>query len=188
VDLKPPDDVPIALAARWEWYFAKLIAFKARFGHWRVPKRGRKDLRLANWVAFQRKLQKMGKLEPERFERLHKIGFQWEPRVDQAHLWSARLAQLVAFKARFGHCDVPALWAEDPAFAHWVHNQRIYRRSRALIPERCAQLDQLGFRWQIRTAGRIRWSPRAIPGRALPKELAALDQIWEKRLAELRQR
>jgi hypothetical protein len=54
---------------------------------------------------------------------------------------------LVAFKKRFGHCNVPMKWREDRGFAHWVSNQRIFKHRGSLVAERIEQLNKIGIRW-----------------------------------------
>lgn len=59
----------------WSQRFEELKAFKASFGHCRVPQRWRENKSLANWVAQQRR--KRNNLSSERANKLDRLGFQW---------------------------------------------------------------------------------------------------------------
>lgn len=179
-------NVPAAVrqthAAQWEMHFAKLAAFQQQFGHFEVPTPWTEDQPLANWVRNQRQAYAINQLKPDRQQRLEQIGFNWRcgPRVVVS--WEARLAQLVAFKARFGHCDVDWQWAEDPLFGHWVFYQRRLWRKARLNSEQIRRLEELGFKWQLPDS-----QPGHTPSRpSVSRELAALNLRWEKQLATWR--
>ena len=53
--------------------------------------------------------QKKDIMSTERRQRLDAIGFVWDP-LESA--WEEGFAALTTFKAREGHCDVPALHIE----------------------------------------------------------------------------
>jgi len=65
--------------------------------------------------------------------------------------WEQRLADLLAFKAAHGHCNVPSSYREDPSLAVWVFNCRRQRKLGSLDTERIEQLDAIGFVWSVRT-------------------------------------
>jgi hypothetical protein len=48
-------------------------------------------------------------------------------------LWDQKFDMLVAFKANFGHCNVPYYWQEDRKFGIWVAKQRSRIRCLALV-------------------------------------------------------
>jgi hypothetical protein len=67
--------------------------------------------------------------------------------------WDAQLAQLAAYKAQHGHCNVPH--HSDPKLSRWVRTQREHKRETPGISmERVARLDELGFTWQPKHGGR----------------------------------
>jgi hypothetical protein len=92
------------LAASWEYFFGKLMAFKARFDHCNVVSHWSEDLQLANWVNYQRRLGNRGLLSADRLQRLEALGFEWDLRTA---VWEEMFTRLVLFKERFGHCNVP---------------------------------------------------------------------------------
>jgi len=72
--------------------------------------------------------------------------------------WNERIRQLEEYKQRFGHCNVPLKWKENPALGAWLNKQREYYRcilrgtqggSRGLSDARIAQLDAMGFCWNV---------------------------------------
>ena len=65
--------------------------------------------------------------------------------------WEQRFADLLAFKAAHGHCDVPSGHEEDPSLAVWVFNCRRQRKQGILAADRIERLDAAGFTWAVRT-------------------------------------
>jgi hypothetical protein len=66
----------------WQERLKELAAFKARYGHCRVPHQWSDNPPLAAWVSIQRREYKNNKLKPERIQQLEELGFTWkiEPR------------------------------------------------------------------------------------------------------------
>jgi superfamily II DNA or RNA helicase len=67
-------------------------------------------------------------------------------------LWDERYGELVAFKEREGHCNVPEPYEDNPALGRWVRNQRSRVKAGSVAPDRVARLDALGFVWEPREA------------------------------------
>ena len=65
--------------------------------------------------------------------------------------WDQRFADLLAFKAAHGHCNVPSTYKEDPSLAAWVFNCRRQRKLGSLAANRIERLDAIGFSWSVRT-------------------------------------
>jgi len=130
----------------WNQRYADLCAFKKRHGHCRVPQRWRQDRPLASWVVRAR--QERRRLSPVRRRLLDKIGFEWDPFED---LWQRHYGELVKFRKRFGHCNVPIRWKENPRLARWV---QLLRWEQERVSTRWKKrLDKLEFQW----AGRSEW-------------------------------
>ena len=96
------------------------------------------------WLTNIRRRKKNGLLDRGRIRQLDKLGVVWEPR-DQK--WEDKFAELVQCRARFGNCNVPAVWPENPRLAAWMHTQRTCRRLNSLTQDRLERLDQIGFSW-----------------------------------------
>jgi hypothetical protein len=96
-------------------------------------------------VAVQRYSKDI--LTPKRKARLNALGFMWS-RNDW--LWKRGFAALKAFRAREGHCLVPALHIEgDLKLGYWVSSQR--RRKNTMSKERKQWLNRIGFVWKAAT-------------------------------------
>jgi hypothetical protein len=128
----------------WEAIFVRLVLFQERFDHCNVPPAWPEDLELANWVVWQRLLKKHNWLSADQISKLDDLGFEWGPHGTS---WEEMFARLLPFKDRFGHCNVPPEWPEDPELAAWVHTQRHLRRQKRLSVDRIIPLDDLGFEW-----------------------------------------
>jgi hypothetical protein len=64
--------------AAWDNMFALLKQFKKREGHCSVPTSHKEDgSNLATWISTQRRLEKIGKLDPDRQKLLDDFGFKW---------------------------------------------------------------------------------------------------------------
>lgn len=145
-----------ALAERWEQRLDDLRAFRAEHGHCKVPQKYEPDPSLAVWVSNCRRMRKLGKLSEERIGSLDEIGFCWKLRTRRIGRrdWKAMLADLVSFKKRFGHCNVPRNWPENPELSGWLHATRCNKRAGSLDRRRVRRLDTLGVVWE---PGQNRW-------------------------------
>ena len=63
--------------------------------------------------------------------------------------WDKRYGELIAYKEKHGHCDVPNRWKENPRLASWCNNQRQLHRTRKLSSDRIKRLEELGFVWNV---------------------------------------
>ena len=179
--------------AGWEAQLAKIEAFKRRHGDCDVPQGWVDDPALGRWVNTQRGCKKaLDRGDPSdgmtaaRAAKLEALGFAWRlsdegGRHDAG--WAAQLAKLKAYKTRHGDCDVPQSWAEDPKLGTWVSNQRACKKkldrgevSEGMTAARAAELEALGFAWQLSAA-------------ALSKQISKGsrdDAGWEAQLAKLK--
>jgi hypothetical protein len=166
------------LNRRFDEMFQKLVAFKQQHGHCDVRLDDGHGGKLRTWVLNRRNESRAGNLRADRRQQLEQIGFLWHSHNPRWDNWDRHYTKLVAYKERFGDCDVPWHWPEDSNFAHWVSNQRSFRRKGILSPERTERLEQLGFSWDTRF--RLQQPPRNFA-----KMTAQLNQLWDRRFAEL---
>ena len=128
----------------------RLIAFSKRHGHCNVPHAAawNEDKQLSIWVATQRNSYRTGRrtISQGRIRRLDAIGFIWEP---QDARWFQRYAELVVFKKKFGHCNVPFMWRHNRRLSRWVVSQRRAKIIGYLNGERIVLLSKLGFVWNL---------------------------------------
>jgi hypothetical protein len=132
-----------------------LLKFKAKHGHCNVPHTYDDNPSLARWAKRQRyqytrKLeQKQSCLSDARQQKLEAVGFAWDL---QTMAWQEHFNELVEYKRKNGHCNVPNRYGGNPALGIWAKTQRLhYRLYRSnkfvsrLTPERFELLTNLGF-------------------------------------------
>jgi predicted helicase len=128
----------------WQKMFSALENYNERFGDCNVPKSWPENPRLATWVTKQRAVFKRGTLSPERVERLEVLGFVWSQSIAS---WEDRLSELATYKERYGTCEVPSKWPENPQLATWAFAQRTKARRGLLLEDRRRRLEEIGFRF-----------------------------------------
>jgi hypothetical protein len=143
------------------WY-DDLLAFKSKHGHCDVPSTHTGDYRsLGAWCSSVRTsyrnmregLKPKKTLLQEQIDQLDRLGFKW---YNDKKTFEERVAALLEYKSKFGHCNVP----QDPAseyfsLSKWVCRMRTTYRQiqegrplhRPLTQDQIAQLDRLGIEW-----------------------------------------
>jgi hypothetical protein len=97
-------------------------------------------------VSSQRTAREAKKLDADRSRRLDELGFVW----DLADAWWEEMfTALVDYGERFGDCNVPQIWAENPALGNWLGKQRKARKAGKLGNDCIRRLDELGFIWDM---------------------------------------
>ena len=152
ISWKPHEDA-------WNERYEALCQFHTINGHCDAPRAYRPDIGLAGWVTKQRSDQKRGKILPQRKARLDSLGFVWDPsrrsepskhrRQNGKRLpsWDSFAEQLLAFKLKVGHCDVPARFPENLALGRWLARQREKWRRGTLDAEKTSLLESAGVVW-----------------------------------------
>ena len=95
-------------------------------------------------MEFQRIRRKKGQLNDGRVKELDDLGFAWDAR---SAFTDKMLAELIAFKNKYGHCRVSQNYAGNAQLGVWVANCRNYRRKGTLDPRLEERLASLGFEW-----------------------------------------
>ena len=75
---------------------------------------------------------------------MNKLGVKWEPKSQE---WQAMFADLVAYRAKHGDCNVPIYGTENPRLGLWVERQRRARKLGILTEDHFQRLDKIGFVW-----------------------------------------
>lgn len=107
-------------------------------------------------------------LTEERISLLNSIGFVWRL---QSSSWEQKYLELLGFRERFGHANVPSSWRENKALGSWCANQRQkYRKAkggkldtksgRALTDEQISKLNDIEFEWYPELIGMQTWWQR----------------------------
>jgi hypothetical protein len=150
-------------AEQWTVKFAGLLEFKEQKGHCCVPHTYGENPALARWVKRQRyqyKLKiesKQSTMTDERVVALEEHGFIWD---SHGAAWQERWNELAEYKGLYGNCNVPSNYASNPQLATWIKCQRrqckLYFEDKAntTTPERIAELESLGFEWELRRSSK----------------------------------
>jgi len=136
------------VTAPWNFWFGLLEAFVEREGHCTPSQQHvtANGYRLGSWVNTQRSNQNL--LFPERKERLEALtGWVWDPHDSK---WEAKFAELLAYKAAYGHVNV----LTDPSnkLWVWVRKQRQSGVQGLLSEDRLKRLVDIGFDWDPRAS------------------------------------
>jgi hypothetical protein len=141
--------------------FNDLMAFKAKYGHCNVPRRG-ENPSLGQWCNVMRgsykKIQNNQKppmkLSDEQIQRLNDAGFKWSLGKVARLGFDKRFNDLMAFKAKYGHCDVSQL-SENASLGTWCSELRVsYKKIQnnqkprtKLSDAQIQRLNDAGFKW-----------------------------------------
>jgi hypothetical protein len=139
--------------------FNDLMAFKAKYGHCNVSFRG-EDASLANWCCvlsdsykkMQQNQKPKMKLSDEKIQRLSDAGFKWF--LQKRETFDDRFNDLMAFKAKYGHCNV-SFRGGDASLGSWCSALRVsYKKmqnnqkpQKKLSDEQIQRLSDAGFKW-----------------------------------------
>ena len=126
----------------WEAYRQQLISYKNAYGNCNVPT-NHHDKHLAKWCENQKMFYRQEKLSQERITLLTDIGFQFTASKEQK--WQTQYDNLVQFKNRYGHCNVPQQYSRNPTLGRWVGKQREKLNDGKLPKEHYKKLKRLGF-------------------------------------------
>ncbi|MFO8027866.1 MAG: helicase associated domain-containing protein [Opitutales bacterium] len=157
----------------WNLQFAKLQAFKARFGHVRVPSSYADDPEFGAWFAHQRESWKLGKLKREKIAKFEALGveptYKEGSRSQRPHLsaWLKRYRKLLAFLEAEHDGRLPKAARLSQSDRSWLKRQRDKMQTGQLEPWQLEKLDAIGF------------NPEALPEPPPPVD-------WEERMERLR--
>ena len=102
---------------------------------------------LGRWVNKQRQRMRQGLLSHDRVSALKRLGIETNS-VDAQ--WERQFCALAAFKAKHGHCNVPAKYPASPPLGRWLTRQRYSRHQGQLSGERIQRLTELGVTWALK--------------------------------------
>jgi len=121
----------------WSAHFSKLSEYFKKHGHSNVKRS--QDERLHHWLSIQRQNYKNGKQHQARMEKLDKLNFVPNTRIDR---WDEMFSQLVAYKAEHGKWPTTGAKTELSNFVRRVREEN----TRGIIwPDRKRKLLDIGF-------------------------------------------
>ena len=159
---------------QWNAKYGELEAYKEEHGDCLVPS-NYENQALYNWSQMQQQRKKQYdnnemtvasrpgrrdnvKVWEERFEKLKALGFIFDPREEQ---WQQNLKSLAIYGQAFGHVDVGHGTAvaldDDGSLAQWAQTQKSQYwakkegKKSSMTDERIKQLEDIGFKWSIKT-------------------------------------
>jgi len=136
---------------RWKKRFRELEAFKDEFGTCTVPQKN--NPQLYKWCDKMR--YTYSKLSQDRIKRLEEIGFQWQG-VAYDETFEKRCRELIEFKEKSGHCNVPQRYTSNPELGKWCNHMRTaYTKIQNemitdsnISQDRIDRLEEIGFKWK----------------------------------------
>lgn len=129
----------------WREMYDCLKHYQAEHGDADVPAKWNENPKLATWVSNQRQRRKKETISEEEIQLLDELDFTWKSR--DVGTWEDRLAEVAAYKAQHGHCEIPLKYPENPKLGRFVNNMRSHRNSGNLSADRIAKLEAIGFVW-----------------------------------------
>jgi len=131
----------------WLLNYGKLKQYFEMNGNSNVPQKWHKDPALSRWVTSQRQYRKMGRVSDENIKLLDSLNFEW---ARHELNWENYFKELLAFKAKYGHCDVSSKHECRKELRIWVTKQRALKKKGELPQDVVEKLDGVGFLWQSR--------------------------------------
>lgn len=136
----------------WEDGYDELCRYVAKCGDARVPYQCVfEGFNLGIWVTTQRRTYAIGKLNPEREERLLRLpGWMWDVKEEQ---WEEGFEHLVDYVEETGTARVPVKYIDDSGFTvgAWVISQRQLGKRGDLDSARMKRLEALpGWSWHTK--------------------------------------
>jgi superfamily II DNA or RNA helicase len=138
----------------WDDMLTELHTVWSKFNHCDVENQRLRLFKLHRWVEDQRWKFSRGELAADQIKQLKQLGIDFPP-VENAvaseatpqKAWEAMFENLVAYKQKYGDCDVPKDFDGIKRLAWWVVCQRNLRAARELKRECIQRLDEVGFVW-----------------------------------------
>jgi len=121
----------------WNARFAQLKEFKSQYGHCNVPQQYPPNKPLGKWVSKQREAYrafaqwKPTSLSKEKIKLLETLGFQFKVgRGKATRTWDSYMEDLISFKEKYGHTNIPLCYTADPSLGKWAYQQRFNMKKR----------------------------------------------------------
>ena len=105
--------------ANWREMYEQLKQYHVEHGDSDVPDGYDTNRQLAKWVSRQRAQRHKSLLSEDQVRLLDEVSFTWKHR-DRGS-WEDRLAEVIAFKEKHGHCNIPLTLTEPPKLSKFVN-------------------------------------------------------------------
>lgn len=88
-------------------------------------------------------------------------GFQEEKLFSFDDLWNMRYRELLQYKLKYGHCNVPQRYEPNKALGKWVHhNKQLLKKGCNLRKDRVDSLEMIEFSKKVLTSSEKTWYKR----------------------------
>jgi hypothetical protein len=138
----------------WDKMYSEMQQYMEKFGTQPVPKAQYPGL--SHWINAQRQSYTKGILSKERIKKLDKINFVWAFE-QQEKAWTQMYNQLVDFKKKFKHTNVPTAIPEYKRLSSWIAKQRSNWRAKKISETQYRLLDALGFTLNTGLESDLKW-------------------------------
>jgi len=163
----------------WNVKFDELKAYKSIHGNCDVPQAYKANPALGKWVSKQRDAYrdfhsgKQRRITQEKINNLESIGFRFFIGKGKAiRHWDHFFTDLVTFKEKFGHTNIPLSYNADPQLGRWAYFQRVNNMKKVegkglpiIVKKRLDQLKDIGFRFHFEKS-------RCVKRRGRPKNVS----------------
>lgn len=132
----------------WEKNYALCIQYALREGHTNVRADHQEDGEyIHRWIRRQKKLKSVGKLSNAQVRRCEQLpGWSW----DLGDSWDSMFALMMQYKARNGHCNVPAKHIENgKKLGAWLDKHKQDKRNGKLDPAMQETFEAAGVQWEL---------------------------------------
>jgi hypothetical protein len=129
-----------------------------------VPQQYPPNKPLGKWVSKQREAYrafaqwKPTSLSKEKIKLLETLGFQFKVgRGKATRTWDSYMEDLISFKEKYGHTNIPLCYTADPSLGKWAYQQRFNMKKRlsgkatnGMIKKRLEKLKSIGFSFHVK--------------------------------------
>jgi Helicase associated domain len=131
----------------WNKNFENLLIFKKKYHHTDVSKTNKDFKLLAHWVSSQRHFFRKGILPQDKIDKLNSIDFIWDRKE---RTWDESFDELLSFKKKHGHVNIPQKYKKDSALGSWISRQRMLFKANTLPQDKIDKLNSIGFIWKFK--------------------------------------
>jgi hypothetical protein len=128
----------------WAKHYSKLLKFREKTGHCRIPFPYAEDEELGLWASTLRQMKLSKNIDKRSEQMLQEIGFQWTFSKAQED-WDKMCSLLYRFSKQHGHFDYTST---DSRLVASVLTVRKKVASGSLSADRYERLLQIGVKWQ----------------------------------------
>lgn len=128
---------------------SELKEFKNKHGNCNVPQIYKPNRKLGRWCTQLRILYKKRDLKTDEIDTLNSLGFIWNGLDFKEEYWNRMYHELIAYKERHGHINVPIKYDINKKLGIWVSTQRVRKIKNKLLQYQLDKLKDIEFVWEF---------------------------------------